>query len=170
MERPVIPIARQPLRDLSSGVSETCVDCSTSLNEIEKECCSHGITISYLPSQQRLRSTAGTILQRCLSKVEHFRTKMNKSLCVYKLGITADPCIRFFYYKEGNYTHMSLLHVSENLGTIQMLEAALISSHMFQKGCRNERLGGEGPPAQVEPFYFVYIVGARADGRKSIKG
>lgn len=170
MEGPVIPIARQPLRDLSSGVLEPSLDCSTNLDEIEKECCSNGINVSYLPSQQRLRSTAGTILQRCLSKVEHFRSKMNKNLCVYKLGITANPCMRFLFYKEGNYTHMTLLHVSENLGTIQMLEAALISSHMFQKGCRNERFGGEGPPAQVEPFYFVYIVGARADGRKSIKG
>ena len=95
---------------------------------------------------------------------------MSLSLCVYKLGMTSDPIVRFQFYKEANYTHMSLLHCTANLGVAQMLEAALIASNLSQHGCRNQRYGGEGPPSvEHEPFHYVYIVGARADQRKAIR-
>lgn len=173
MDEPVQSTStRQPLREFSNLCTEVaCEDTANrTLDQIEMACCNHGITVSYLPSLQRLKSTAGTILQRCLLQVDQFRNKMNKNLCVYKLGITAYPPLRFQFYQEANYTHMTLLHVSENAGVAQMLEAALIASNLSQVGCRNQRLGGEGPPtANHEPFHFVYIVGARADSRKSIR-
>lgn len=95
---------------------------------------------------------------------------MGKRLCVFKLGLTSDPVLRWKFYQEDNYTHMAILHVSTNFGLIQMLEAALIASWIEEKGCRNQKYGGEGPPVSKEKqFHFVYVVGARADGHKSIR-
>ena len=76
------------------------------------------------------------------------------------------------FYKEANYTHMTLLHVSDQLGVIQMLEAALIAMNRTEKACRNERPGGEGPRySKNDPisFHFAYVVGARADQKKPIR-
>ena len=95
--------------------------------------------------------------------------KLGKQLCVYKLGLTSNPALRFQFYKEGNYTHMTVLHVSCNLGLIQMLEAALIAANISES-CRNQRYGGEGPPGSIEePYHFAYVVGARADSFKRIR-
>lgn len=144
--------------------------CTPPLRDLEATYEKDGIALAYLPLSKRLKSTAGTIVQRCLREIEKFRNRMNKNVCVYKLGLTSGPSIRFEYYKEGNYTHMTLLHVTHNLGEAQMLEACLIAIHMGQHGCRNERYGGDGPPGtSSEPHHFVYVVGARADDRKSIK-
>lgn len=141
-----------------------------SLEEFETMCRKHEIAITYLATPKRERATAGTILQRCLYEVEKFRTKMTKSLCVFKLGLTTNPIIRFNFYKDANYSHMALLHVTENAGVAQMLEASLIAIHMSQTGCRNEKHGGECPPTcALEPFHFVYVVGARADSMKRIR-
>ena len=140
------------------------------LEELERDCQRNGICISYQHFRGRLHASAGTILQRCRSLVTNFRNGIGKQLCVYKLGMTAKPTLRFKYYQECNYTHMSVLHVSTNLGLIQMLEAALISDNLSEKGCRNQRYGGEGPPGSIsEPFHFVYVVGARADSLKPIR-
>ena len=50
------------------------------------------------------------------------------------------------------------------------LEAALIEKNLLEKGCRNEKFGGDGPKhLREEPFHFVYIVGARADRLKAIR-
>lgn len=160
---------RQPLRELSLQVHQPCLKPTADLNLLEQVCHDYGISVSYPDSSKRLKATAGTILQSCASRVSQFRNKMNRDLCVYKLGITAYPPVRFLFYKEANYTHMTLLHVTENLGVAQMLEASLISSNLGQLGCRNERLGGEGPPnSENERYHFVYIVGARADCMKPI--
>lgn len=95
---------------------------------------------------------------------------MGFDLCVFKLGLTSNPILRFQYYKDANYTHMNLLHVCESIAVIQMLEAALISFHISERGCRNQRYGGEGPPLhEGVSSHFVYIVGARADQRKAIR-
>ena len=94
---------------------------------------------------------------------------MTRSLCVYKVGMTTNPVLRFHFYALRNYSKMSLLHVTENLGVAQMLEAALIAMHISEKECRNERFGGDGPNTldHVGP-HFLYIVGARADCGKPI--
>ena len=132
-------------------------------------CQHHGILISYLVDEsQRSKCTAGTILQRCMMKVEAFRMNMTYSLCVFKIGMTTNPLLRFHFYAKGNYSHMSLLHVTNNIGVAQMLEAALIQAHMSERQCRNEKLGGDGPPTNQDGHFFVYIVGARADVFKRI--
>lgn len=159
-----------PLRELSVRCLDTTSQNVAKLDELEVLCRNHGITIAYQSSPKRLKATAGTILQSCLTQVDNFRTRMNKNLCVYKVGLTSHPPRRFQFYKEANYTQMTLLHVTEHVGTAQMLEAALIAFHLSQHGCRNERFGGEGPPAaHEEPFHFIYIVGARADCMKPIR-
>ena len=113
--------------------------------------------------------TAGTILQGCLTQIDRFRNQMTRSLCVYKVGITTNPVLRFHFYARGNYSKMSLLHITENMGVAQMLEAALLAMHISEKECRNERFGGDGPATldHMGP-HFLYIVGARADCGKPI--
>lgn len=137
----------------------------------EREFLQHGICISYLSFSRRPKAnTAGSILQRCLSQVSQFRDRMGRKLCVYKLGLTSNPIVRFDFYKQDNYTHMTLLHATSNLGVAQMLEAALIAPNLSEKACRNERYGGEGPPCcEQQCFHFVYVVGARADQFKPIR-
>lgn len=139
------------------------------LKEQELLCQNDGICLTYSSYRRWHKSSAGTVLNRCLLEVDRFRDRMSKQLCVYKVGMTSNPCIRFSFYKEDNYTHMSILHVTKNIGVAQMLEAALISWHKTNHGCRNERLGGDGPPNEKEPYHFVYVVGARADQLKRIR-
>lgn len=129
----------------------------------------HGIAIAYLNEPQRCKATAGTVLQRCFMKLEQFRNTVGYSVCVYKVGLTSNPIIRLQSYLDRNYSHMTLLHVTSNLGEAQMLEAALICSSLSKTGCRNEKLGGDGPKHTIkEPWHFVYVVGARADKLKAI--
>ena len=159
----VLHTGGSPLVDLSLEPTEN-------LEKRHVEFLKHGICVSYLSFPQRQKATAGTVLQRCLAEVTKFRNRMGRKLCVYKLGLTSNPVLRFDFYKDANYTHMSLLHVSPNLGLCQMLEAALIASNMSERECRNQRTGGEGPPSsEEEPFHFVYVVGARADQLKRIR-
>ena len=144
--------------------------CASALEHMEGAFKASGISITYLDAPKRLKATAGTILQRCCTKVEHFRNKMVRSLCVFKVGLTSDPVQRFGFYLEANYTCMSLLHVTANMAEAQMLEAAVIAATISEPGCRNERLGGDGP-SKLTPYqlYFVYVVGARADCLKAIR-
>lgn len=142
---------------------------SEALEKEHRHFLQHGICVGYLSFPRSLNANAGTVLQRCLSQVNKFRDRIGRKLCVFKLGLTASPVVRFSFYQEANYTHMTLLHVSPNLGLCQMLEAALIASNISETGCRNERFGGEGPPTVQEPFHYVYVVGARADRFKPIR-
>ena len=142
---------------------------SEALEKEHRHFLQHGICVGYLSFPRSLNANAGTVLQRCLSQVNKFRDRIGRKLSVFKLGLTASPVVRFSFYQEANYTHMTLLHVSPNLGLCQMLEAALIASNISETGCRNERFGGEGPPTVQEPFHYVYVVGARADRFKPIR-
>ena len=143
---------------------------SEGLEEQERMFEDHGISIAYLPCSQRLKATAGTILKRCSTKVECFRNRMGRTVCIFKIGLSSNPLIRFEDYKERNYSEMSLLHVTQNMGEAQMLEAALIAQNIGEKGCRNEKLGGDGPNhLSPQSFYFVYVAGAQADSLKAIR-
>ena len=139
------------------------------LEQLEHDFQQSGICVSYLAYSRRQNATAGTILQRCFCQIDQFRNRMGRSVCVFKVGLTSNPLVRFSFYKEANYMHMTLLHVSTNLGSIQFLEAALIAAHVSELGCRNQKYGGEGPPVSEEDFHFVYVVGARADQFKPIR-
>ena len=139
------------------------------LKEKEQLFSTFGLNKMYADEPNRSRATAGTVLQRCLTNVERFRNQMNKRLCVYELGMTTNPLLRFHFYSRGNYSKMSLLHVTTDTGVAQMLEAALIALHISERECRNERFGGDGPStSHHDGPHFVYIVGARADGNKPI--
>lgn len=164
-------MTRQPLRDLSAGEHAALTPAeSNDLKDREVLFIQHGICVAYLSARMKYRCSAGTVLQRCLAAVDQFRNRMTRSLCVYKVGMTSNPIVRFDFYKEANYSHMSLLHCTDNLGVAQMLEAALIASNLSEHGCRNQRYGGEGPPSvEHEPFHFVYVVGGRADQGRAIR-
>lgn len=122
------------------------------------------IQIGYLDIITKLRSpTAGIVLQHCKDRIQRFRTDVGFMVCVYKIGFTSNPIFRFAKYSEVNYSRMLLLHVTQCKGTAQMLEAALIDRHLGETGCRNEQPGGEGPGHISASYYYVYVVGARAD-------
>ena len=160
-----VDIASNPLQELNGNHSDL------TLSENELLFHQHGIEIVYMANPSRQKATAGTILQRCLTEITKFRKHMNKDVCVFKVGLTTDPVVRFGFYRDANYERMVLLHVTENMGVAQMLEAALIAPNLKQVGCRNEKFGGEGPPCKSlhgKTFHFVYVVGARADQMKPI--
>ena len=141
----------------------------SSIKEMEALFSTCGISTFYMQQSARLKATAGTILQGCLNHIERFRNQMTRSLCIYKIGITTNPVVRFHFYALGNYSKMWLLHVDDNMGAVEMLEAGLIAMHISEKECRNERFGGDGPTTldHAGP-HFLYIVGARADCGKAI--
>ena len=66
---------------------------------------------------------------------------------------------------------MWIIHKSDHVELVHMLEAALISENQLILGCRNAaNSGGEGAlnrPNAGGPPYFVYVTGGRADqGRR----
>ena len=110
------------------------------------------------------------ILKHCTRQVECVRRAYGGAVCVFKIGITADPVTRFQYYRDENLDSMTLLHVSESCELTNMLEAALIQTFKHINGCRDINLGGEGGMYRSPPPYYTYIVAARADGRLRIGG
>lgn len=114
--------------------------------------------------------TCGKILAHAKRQVAAFRQRMGNEVCVFKIGVTADPHVRFQDYLEKNYSTMWLISESNDLGMTHMLEAALVSDCSGIKGCRNHpETGGEGSLHRSDPPFYVYLVGARADTFKSIR-
>ena len=105
------------------------------------------------------------ILQHCMGQVDAVRYAYGGKVSCFKIGVTADPNYRFHYYARENFHSMTLIHVSDSADVVNMLEAALIQSHMHIQGCRNINFGGEGAMARNPPPYYTYIVAARADWR-----
>ena len=121
-----------------------------------------------LGTRVSVNPTAGTVLQHCKLRVVRFRTQIGQNVCVFKIGYTSNPLVRFRSYMELNYSSMSLLHVTMCKGSAEMLEAALIDLYKGTTGCRNEKAGGDGPVHLQADVFYVYIVGARADQAKRI--
>ena len=119
-----------------------------------------------LPSGNLL---AGRALQHCRASIHRLRIEHGgMELVIFKVGITHDCSSRFSLYEERGWDHMAILYQSEELGIIEMLEAALISHHCHAKQCRNVCKGGEGlrnksGNPKFKPPYFCYCVFARAD-------
>ncbi|CAE7621704.1 unnamed protein product [Symbiodinium sp. CCMP2592] len=67
-----------------------------------------------------------------------------ESLAIYKIGITHDYEDRFQLYRKNGWTKMLIMFQSSDLGSVEMLEAALISHHAHLQQCRNVLRGGEG--------------------------
>ena len=111
--------------------------------------------------------TSGRILAHARSQVSGFRERIGLPLCVFKIGVTANPPARFVDYAEKGFTEMWVIFAGSDLGAIHMLEAALISEFATATGCQNARhTGGEGALNRKNsdgPPYFVYVSGGRAD-------
>ena len=106
---------------------------------------------------------AGAMLEHCINCIAR---RLEQGPTVFKVGITADPIVRFVFYKTDRdvFSHMLLLCVSQEPGYVAMLEAALIRefqrSHRNQ-GFRNVATGGENCPDRG-PVY-LYVVTRAAD-------
>ena len=116
--------------------------------------------------------TSGKILAHCKRMVYAFRESLDVKLCVFKIGVTADPMNRFSDYMTKAFTVMWVLYISDDLGLTHMLEAALISEFHTSTGCRNApESGGEGGlnrKKHLGPPFFTYITGGRADQLKRV--
>ena len=120
----------------------------------------------------RANPTCGKILEHCMNKVTSFREKLGIRVAVFKVGVTADPVLRFNFYVQKAYTSMWLIAKSDSIELVHMLEAALIFEFHKHVGCRNQKgTGGDGALNRKNPSpppYYVYVTGARADQRRSI--
>ena len=122
---------------------------------------------NHIMSKNGPSPTCGKFLAHCKEKITSFREKVGIRLCIFKIGVTSDPCPRYELYREKGYTMMWLIAATSSIDLLHMLEAALISEFHQHVGCRNSKnTGGEGklngasvPP----PPYFLYVVGGRAD-------
>lgn len=116
--------------------------------------------------------TCGNILSHAKAQVAAFRNFVGEKLCVFKIGVTANPLMRFPSYIDQGFTFMWVVAESCSKGLIHMLEAALISEFAACSGCRNKLgSGGEGAlnrtTAALPPFY-VYVAGGRADQNRRV--
>jgi hypothetical protein len=110
--------------------------------------------------------TTGVQLDDCLRVIDTFRNHVGVDLCIYKIGITSNPIIRFRDYQEEGFTMMWVIHYTldaASAGVVEMLEAGLISHHINVRSNRNVRKGGDGNLSAQSPPYCTYIVGGRAD-------
>ena len=92
---------------------------------------------------------------------------MGITLCVFKLGVTANPPARFVDYVHKGFTDMCIIYEGNDVGAVHMLEAALISEFCHATGCQNmTETGGEGAlnrKSSIGPPFYVYVTGGRAD-------
>ena len=96
---------------------------------------------------------------------------MGISLCVFKIGVTANPARRYIAYLEKNFTSMWIIYMGDCVREIHMLEAALIHEFHSCSGCRNSpNTGGEGALNRKDSLgpYYLYITGGRADQNKRV--
>lgn len=146
-----------------------CFDASTFDWGMVNKCGLHNRCIK---NQLERQLTCGKILQHAQDQITNFREQIGIRVCVFKIGVTSNPRQRYASYVGKGYTRMHLISVSQSADLTQMLEAALVSQFSAHVGCRTAAgTGGEGAlnrPIPPPPPYFVYIVGARADQRRSI--
>ena len=115
--------------------------------------------------------TSGKILAHALRQITAFREAVGVRVCVFKIGISANPVQRFVSYLRLGFTTMWVISKSQSVCEIHMLEAACISHFSQHVGCRNQsETGGEGAlnRAHSQPPYFLYVTGARADQSRRI--
>ena len=96
---------------------------------------------------------------------------MGLQLCVFKIGVTSNPLVRYLNYRKKNFTSMWVIFQGTSVKEIHMLEAALISLYQATSGCQNATgSGGEGALNKLDacPPYYAYITGGRADQRKRV--
>ena len=64
--------------------------------------------------------TCGKILSYATEQVECMIKQVGKGLCVFKIGVTTNPLLRYPSYLDLGYTTMWLIHVSGSLGLTLM--------------------------------------------------
>ena len=82
-------------------------------------------------------TTCGKILAHSRQQVTAFREYLGINVCVFKVGVTANPAQRFEQYLHLNFTAMWVIFKSGDLRLVQMLEASLIALFSDGNGCRN---------------------------------
>jgi len=124
------------------------------------------------PEPRTGQPTCGKILAWAKDKVTSFRERMGIRVCVFKVGVTANPITRYHAYLDQGFTSMWVISVSPSLDLIHMLEAALVSEFNKHVGCRNkEGSGVEGAlnkKQKTPPPYFLYVTGGRADQSRRV--
>ena len=130
-----------------------------------KECGLLKKTLSLTP-----KPICGKVLFHAKQQTHNFRKRMGLQVCVFKIGVTSDPAQRFMDYLQKNFTAMWVIHESDSLDLVHMLEAALISEFHDVSGCKNAaNSGGEGAlnrKVHSGPPFYVYLTGGRADQLK----
>ncbi|CAE7446166.1 unnamed protein product [Symbiodinium sp. CCMP2592] len=125
-------------------------------------------------------SAAGKILRRCIDVVRKVRYENGgEQLCVFKIGLTANPVRRRASYRDQNFRNFVIIHQtcrSDLLGLMEMLEAAIIAE-FYDAGCRcrNRQLGGESmrdrdQRPRFAPPYYAYCAATNASQREPILG
>ena len=120
------------------------------------------------PKSSLQNAIAGKVLLHAKRQIDAFREHMGLSVCVFKIGVTANPAERFTGYLNKNFSEMWVIFSGSDLGMVHMLEAALILHYQDGSGCKNApHSGGEGGlnrkcHVALPPFY-VYVTGGRAD-------
>ena len=129
-----------------------------------------GLIKRTLPATPK-RPTSGKLLAHARQNVVSFRENMGINLCIFKIGVTRNPALRYVSYVEKNFTSMWVIYSGDCVGEIHMLEAALIHEFQHCSGCRNSpNTGGEGALNRTDacgPFY-LYVTGGRADQMKRV--
>ena len=124
--------------------------------------------------------TASKILWHCIGVVNAVREEHGgRQLCVFKIGLTANPAQRKRSYLQQNFKGFVIIHrVTQEtlLGMLEMLEAALIAEfYDNQRCCRNKQLGGESMRNKLfeprfPPPYFAYCAATNAAQKEPILG
>ena len=94
------------------------------------------------PEPRAGQPTCGKILAWAKEKITSFRESIGIRVCVFKVGVTANPVTRYHAYVDQGFTSMWVISVSPSLDLIHMLEAALVSEFNKHVGCRNKEGSG----------------------------
>ena len=129
-----------------------------------------GVVVKMLHSPGCCTFSFASIWKHCVSQVELLVQDFGGPVCIFKIGISSNVGYRMQKYKESNFAEMRLIHCSENNRIVEILEILLVATFRGRQGCRNVAPGGEGSMALGDPYgpYFLYSVGARADGKLAI--
>lgn len=126
----------------------------------------HGILFRCLEVGKH-KPTCGRILAHCKDQISRMREVLGVRICIFKIGVSANPVSRFLSYADKGFTCMRVINMSTSVDLTHMLEAALIGEFGKHVGCRNkEGSGGEGALNReelAESHFYVYVVGGRAD-------
>ena len=100
------------------------------------------------------------VLDHCVGTVQAL---LRKGCSSFKIGITLDPCNRWYspefgYAAQGVYSEMVVMAVLRTMEAAAFLEAALIREFRTSNLCDNKAAGGEGVSLDHANLAFVYTV------------